>query len=162
MKKLLAISFAAASIAAVNAQNVSISSNITGVNDADGIIGTAGGFYDNAGKVIDINGTINGADANLNGTLPLSVTGFVEGPSAFKTALSINSNDTFYAAFDLSNFNVSSGFPTGFYLKFYNGSTLIASGPIVLGSLSTPEPQTYAMAAGAALLGFAAFRRARR
>ena len=68
----------------------------------------------------------------------------------------------FSAVFEFDG-SAPSGFPTGYSLNFYKGSTLIATGGLVKGGLtSTPEPQTYAMAAGAALLGFAAFRRARR
>jgi len=161
MKKVLVVSLLAATTFMSNAANVS--STIAGIGASySAITGSAQGNF--SGGFFDINGSLDG-DA---GFLPSSgLVGYVEGPVGFsRVALTINPlSNEFGAGFALSSTSAGAGFPTGYFLKFYTSalsSTAIASGALKVGTVSTPEPQTYAMAAGAALLGFAAFRRARR
>ena len=161
MKKILVVSLLAATTVLSHAANVA--STIAGVGSAyDGVTGTARGNY--AGGFLTIAGSLDGD----SGLLPTTgyLVGYVVGPS-FSASLTINpTSNEFGAGFALpSTGSVGSGIPTDYFIKFYDSaapSTVIASGAIKLGTISTPEPQTYAMAAGAALLGFAAFRRARR
>lgn len=157
MKKILALTALSATVFASNAAIVQVSSVIDGGSYSTDITGQAYGSFDNVSLSFDISGSLDSFDG-----IPSSITGFVEGPAAFSKALTFSTVDTYSAGFYILDTTVA-GFPTGYYLSFYNGSTLIAKGEIKGGTLApAPEPQTYAMAAGAALLGFAAFRRARR
>jgi hypothetical protein len=73
-----------------------------------------------------------------------------------------NSYSGIFASVSTPGFN--SGNADKYLVKAFSGATLVAQGGLSVGSSkpSIPEPETYAMVAGAALVGFAAFRRARR
>ena len=162
MKKILALSLVAATALVSNAATVSISSIIDGGAYSTDITGVGSGDYNDSTFAFNIAGSLGSFGDGTTGQIPSGIVGYVEGPAGFSKSLTVTSSDTFAAAFNLND-TAPSGFPTGYYLSFYNSSSvLIAKGSIVVGTVTTPEPQTYAMVAGAALLGFAAFRRARR
>lgn len=164
MKNLLAIALAAASVVASQAAIIDLSASITGSPD---IIGDASGSYDTSTGLYGISGSL----FSLTGAVPTSLIGTIEAPGGYVDTLSISYNDGTFTFFANGPAGVNghppvapypTSWPAGFSVNFYLFTpptiSKIASGALV----GTPEPQTYALAAGAALLGFAAFRRARR
>lgn len=155
MKKLLVLAAAMAVGTAANAAVLSLATTISGSGTGAGT-----GSFDTVANKYDIGGFFQ-----YSGTVSSAL---VVGPNDYSYTLSTStipgvSGFTFFGAPALGA-TAGAGFPTGYFLKFYNGSSVVVgSGEIKVGTLSlVPEPQTYALAAGAALLGFAAFRRARR
>lgn len=167
MKIILVTSLIAVSAVVSNAAIIDLSASITGTPD---IIGDASGTYDTSTGYYGLSGQI----FSLSGATPVSLLGTVEGPGSYVASLIISFNNgtfTFFAN-NLTGVNGAppvapypAAWPTGYSVNFYQFTggatpsiTRIATGDLV----ATPEPRTYALAAGATLLGFAAFRRARR
>ena len=161
MKNVLALVLVTASTIVSQAAIIDLSAVVTGTPDITGVVTASS--YDNSAGTFTLAGNLSSASTAIT---TASLTGYVEGPGAFKSSLTIDYNDGAIVFFDKGATAVPGSpvaWPSGYSVTFYNAGVQFASGTIVAGDLSnTPEPQTYAMVAGAALLGFAAFRRARR
>lgn len=160
MKNLIALASLVAAATAANAANISLASVVDPVSSS-GYSGAGIGSYDDVAGSFTIGGHIDGTGASTYIT-----SGTVTGPSSFSATLTLTTigGVTSFSFFGLPTTTVAGGFPTGYDLNFFHNATLVAKGAINAGTfgVAVPEPQTYALAAGAALLGFAAFRRARR
>lgn len=163
MKKNLAIASLVLGSLAANAATVSFSTIISvGGNQ----VGAGTGKFNTASDKIILSGTFTSASTISSGTF--------SGPGiATPLNFSITQNGTVGGVpswfFHFSSpQSVPSTFinnASSYIASFFTAGSLtpVAGGPAISSGLTVvPEPQTYAMMAGAALMGFAAFRRARR
>ena len=142
---------------AASAGNVTFSIAI----NSNGVVGSGTGTYSpTLGKAI-FSGSVHSSSPITSGYL-------LESDNTTQLPFTITGNGTGNYAFHfttnpstvLANFQSNI---THYVATFFNGSSVVVTSPAKLGTPSVvPETQTYAMVAGAALLGFAAFRRARR
>jgi len=161
MKNALAITGVLFASLAANAANFSIQLTLDPVG-GNGDHGTGTGSFNSSLSLLTFGVT------DYSPTAP--VTAFTltsPGGSILKTVTSIipGANHTYAGIFSsVSAPGFNSGNAGSYVVRAFSGSTLLAKGGLSGGPppASTPEPETYAMVAGAALVGFAAFRRARR
>jgi len=155
MKTTLAITGVLLAAVAANAANINVTGKINPV--VAGNIGSITGGYNTTTSKLSI-GT---SDTSPTGAVTkITLTG--PGGLSYNSPVVIPGPNKSYFGYFV---NVSApGFTTfnanKYIVSFYVGSTLVAQS--AKGLVAAPEPQTYAMAAGAALVGFAAFRRVRR
>ncbi len=161
MKNALAITGVLFASLAANAANFTIHMTFDPVG-GDGDHGTGTGSFNSTTSALTV-GVID-----YSPTAP--VTAFTltsPGGSILKTVISIipGANNSYSGIFsNVSAPGFNSGNAGSYVVRAFSGTTLLAKGGLSGGPapVSTPEPETYAMVAGAALVGFAAFRRARR
>lgn len=162
MKKTLAIASMVVGSLAANASNLAFS---TIISSGGTQVGSGTGIFSSTLDKITLSGTFLSSSTITSGTFsgpgittPLTFSVVANGTGAGGV------KDWFFHF--TSPQTVPSTFinnASSYVASFFAGVTSVASGPASAGHLTTtPEPQTYAMVAGAALLGFAAFRRARR
>lgn len=161
MKTTLAVTGALLASVAANAANLSLHGTIGPVG-GDANHGSVTGSFNDTLSVL----TFGATDTSPSATVT-SITLAAPGGSILKTVTSIiaGANHSFSGIFsNVSAPGFNSSNAAQYIVSFYAGTTLVAKGGLSVGASipSTPEPQTYAMVAGGALVGFAAFRRARR
>ncbi len=172
MKYILAVFLATASGVVSNADIFDLTSTITFGPD---VTGSASGTYDSASGYYSITGSLHSPSSSIplvgmlfsveqSGTSHVDV-----GLISYNDGKDLNFSGSFGVNSTPPSLPYPSAWPSGFSANFSHfiggltpSITLLGSAPLVVTPASTPEPQTYALAAGAALLGFAAFRRARR
>lgn len=170
MKKLLVVASTVGLVASISAATITETAVLAGESGYPLLSpGTATGTYDTVSGGLSLSGSVLfspsiGLD---NSNTTVNITGG-SGPFTGTVLTAVS----FPAPTDLSlgafNFTITAvgEFQTGtYFVNVYKTGVKVASGQLIPGSTIgsvVPEPQTYAIAAGAALLGFAAFRRARR
>lgn len=169
MKTILALAAAATAVVSVNAATITESAVISGVGSNTLLSpGTATGSYDTVANTFTLSGSVlfSPAIGLPTGTDTVTLTRPGAGFTASATTATFQNVAGIFslAAFTFTGVT-GANIASGYFINIYKSGNLVAQGSLVPGSTIgsvVPEPSTYAVAAGAALLGFAAFRRARR
>ena len=161
MKNTLALAGVILGTLVASAATTSLTSVITATGGS-GAHGAGTGSYSTTLTSLTLGATVSSSSISITSATLTNPSGTVIHTDSAPTA---TAGSSYFFAFSsvptgvaLTTANVAN-----FVLKFYHGSTLEASGPLSTTPLTTtPEPSSIAIVAGAALVGFAAFRRARR
>jgi hypothetical protein len=161
MKNALAITGVLFASLAANAANFSVNSTLVAVG-GDGDHGSLNGSFNTSLSTL----TFGVTDYSPTGPVTkFTLTDPVGNILKNVTSIIAGANHSYSGIFSsVSAPGFNSGNADKYLVKAFSGATLVAQGglSVVTPIASTPEPETYAMVAGAALVGFAAFRRTRR